>query len=62
LDVSDVFGLVGVALDLLKEEGEDPNTAERRRLFYQARGLKPLREGDRRLFISMTEIRKMGLR
>lgn len=35
LRVSGVFGLIGVALDLIPVEDEDPSVTERRRKFYQ---------------------------
>lgn len=62
LDVSEVFGLAGVALDLLREENEDTAVLEKRRKFYTDRGFKALSVDEGRLYISMNEIRKMGLR
>lgn len=62
LEVSETFGLIGVALDLLQEDGEDPEVTEKRSRFYTDRGFKPLIDDTQRLYISMSEVRKMGLR
>jgi len=62
LEVSDSFGLIGVALDLLQEDGEDPGVTERRKHFYTDRGFFQLSEDDQRLYLPMSTIRKMGLR
>jgi GNAT superfamily N-acetyltransferase len=62
LEVSDVFGIAGVGLDLHQEEGESPDVSKRRRKFYTDRGFRPLIDDSQRLFISMKEVRRMGLR
>ncbi len=61
VQVSETFGLIGVALDLLEDEDEEPAETERRRNFYMQRGFKPLADDTNRLYISMKEIRKLGL-
>lgn len=50
--MAETFGLVGVAVDLLNEDV---------RPFYETRGFKPLLDDTPRLYLSMKEIRKMGL-
>ena len=51
-EMSETFGLIGVALDLLNED---------KRKYYEARGFKPLVDDRNRLFISMKEIRQLPL-
>ncbi len=60
-EVSEAFDLIGVALDLLSAEGEDAAETERRRRLYVDRGFKPLLDDENRLYLSMREIRKLGL-
>lgn len=60
LRVSDVFGLIGVALDLIQVEGEDPSVTERRRKFYTDRQYEPLVDDAERLYKSMDTIRRIG--
>jgi len=60
-EVAKTFGLVGVALDLLQNADEAAGDTEKRRRLYMDRGFKPLLDDDTRLYISMKEIRKMGL-
>ena len=60
LRVSEVFGLVGVALELIHVEGEDPAVTERRRRFYVDRQFEPLADDTGRLYKSMDAIRRMG--
>lgn len=62
LNVSATFGLIGIALDLLQDEGETEEIVNRRRQFYIDRGFKPLADDTHRLYISMNEVRKMGLK
>lgn len=61
LRVSETFGLIGVALDLLVEEGEDPAETARRRKFYLDRGLTPLADDENRLYISMKDVKRLGI-
>ena len=61
LRVSDVFGLIGVALDLIQVESEDPSVTERRRKFYTDRQFEPLADDAERLYKSVDDIRKIGL-
>jgi len=61
LKVSETFGLLGVALDLLQDEDEDFTETEMRRKFYMKRGFKPLVDDDDRLYVAMQEVRKMDL-
>lgn len=58
--VSDVFGLIGVALDLIHIEDEDPSVTERRRKFYTDRQFEPLADDTDRLYKSIDAIRRMG--
>ncbi len=51
-EMSETFGLVGVALDLLNED---------KRAYYEERGFKSLPDNRNRLFISMKEIRRLPL-
>jgi GNAT superfamily N-acetyltransferase len=60
LRVSETFGLIGVALDVLHVSGEDPDAAERRRRFYTDRQFEPLADDTERLYKSMESIRRMG--
>lgn len=60
LRVADVFGLVGVALDLVRVEGEDPTMTQRRRKFYTDRQFEPLTDDTERLYKSIETIRRMG--
>ena len=62
LEVSDVFGLAGVALDLHNDDDEDVETKQQRLKFYTDRGFRPLVDDQNRLFISMKEVRNLGLR
>jgi GNAT superfamily N-acetyltransferase len=62
LEVSDVFGLIGVALDVLSEEGESPDEHAKRLQFYLDRGFQPLSDGSSRLYLPISTVRKMGLR
>ena len=59
--VSETFGLIGVALDLLVDEGEGPVETARRRKFYLDRGFIPLAEDGNRLYISMKDVRRLGI-
>lgn len=61
LETSKNFGVMGVALDLLQEEGEPAEVSEKRRKFYEARGFRSLQDDDQRLYISMAAVRGMGL-
>lgn len=61
LRVSGVFGLIGVALDLIQVEGEDPSVTEKRRKFYTDRQFEPLADDAERLYKSVDTIRLMGL-
>ena len=60
LRVSAVFGLVGVALDLLHVEDENPAITQKRRLFYTNRQLEPLIDDAQRFYKSMDAIRRMN--
>lgn len=60
LRVSGVFGLVGVALDLLHIEDEAPAITQKRRLFYINRQFEPLRDDTQRLYKSIDAIRRMN--
>ncbi len=60
LRVSGVFGLVGVALDVLSLEDEDPAAAQKRRLFYTNRQFEPLTDDTERLYKSIETIRRMS--
>ncbi len=60
LRVSGVFGLVGVALDLLYIEDEDPAITQKRRLFYTNRQFEPLADDTKRLYKSIDAIRRMN--
>lgn len=60
LRVSDVFGLIGVALDLIRVEGEDPSVTDRRLRFYTDRQFEPLLDDADRLYKSIDAIRRMG--
>lgn len=60
LRVSSVFGLIGVALDLLHIEGEAPSVTERRRRFYTDRQFEPLTDDTERLYKSIETIRQMA--
>lgn len=60
LRVSGVFGLVGVALDLLHIEDEDPAITQKRRLFYISRQFEPLMDDTQRLYKSIDAIRRMN--
>lgn len=51
-EMSETFGLVGVALDLLNED---------KRAYYEERGFKSLPDNRNRLFISIKEIRRLPL-
>ncbi len=59
LRVSSVFGLVGVALDLLHVEDENPLVTGKRRQFYATRQFEPLTDDLNRLYKSMDTIRRM---
>lgn len=59
LRVSNVFGLIGLALDLIHVEGEDPTVTERRRKFYTDRQFEPLADDTERLYKSIETIRRM---
>lgn len=61
LRVSAVFGLVGVALDLILMDGEDPAVTQRRRKFYTDRQFEPLADDAARLYKSVEAIRAMEL-
>lgn len=60
LRVSGVFGLVGVALDLLHIEDEAPAITQKRRLFYINRQFEPLMDDTQRLYKSIDAIRRMN--
>ena len=60
LRVSDIFGLIGVALDLIRVENEDPAVTETRRKFYIGRQFEPLADDADRLYKSVDTIRRMG--
>ncbi|MDQ2800117.1 MAG: GNAT family N-acetyltransferase [Armatimonadota bacterium] len=61
LRVSAVFGLVGVALDLILVDGEDPAVTQRRCKFYTDRQFEPLVDDATRLYKSIEAIRAMEL-
>lgn len=61
LRVSSVFGLVGVALDLIHVENEDPAITQKRRQFYINRQFEPLADDAERLYKSIDTIRRMNL-
>jgi GNAT superfamily N-acetyltransferase len=61
LEVAGTFGLQGVAFDLHRDEDEPDDVALARCRFYMDRGFKPLTDDGNRLYISMSEVRKMGL-
>lgn len=61
LQVSDVFGLIGVALDLIYVEGEEQAVTERRRKFYTDRQFEPLTDDSERLYKSIDAVREIGL-
>jgi GNAT superfamily N-acetyltransferase len=60
LRVSSVFGLIGVALDLIHVEDEDPSITQKRRQFYLARQFEPLADDTERLYKSIDAIRRMN--
>ena len=60
LRVSEVFGLIGIALDLIQVEDEDPEITERRRVFYTDRQFAPLADDAERLYRSMASVRMSG--
>ncbi len=60
LRVSDVFGLIGIALNVLHVEDEDPAVTEKRRKFYLDRQFEPLTDDTERLYKSVDSIRNMG--
>ena len=60
LRVSDVFGLIGIALDLIHVEDEEPAVTERRRRFYTDRQFEPLADDTERLYKSIDAVRRMG--
>lgn len=60
LQVSDVFGLIGIALDLIHVEEESPTVTERRRRFYTDRQFEPLADDTERLYKSIDAVRRMG--
>lgn len=55
------FGLVGVALDLLREPGESEVEQQKRRDYYMKCGFQPLLDDGSRLYLPMSVIRKMNL-
>jgi len=61
LRVSDIFGLIGIALDLIHVEGGEPAVTERRRKFYTDRQFEPLADDAERLYKSMDAVREIGL-
>lgn len=60
LRVSDVFGLIGIALDLIRVEGEESSVTARRRKFYTDRQFEPLADDAERLYKSIDAVRRMG--
>lgn len=60
LRVSGVFGLIGIALDLLHIDDEDPGVTQKRRLFYLNRQFEPLADDAGRLYKSIDAIRRMN--
>ena len=62
LEASESFRLIGVALDVHHKEGEDTGVSEKRKRLYMDRGFKPLIDDNQRLYIPMSEVRKMGLK
>ena len=61
LRVSEVFGLIGIALDLIHVEGEDPAVTERRRRFYTDRQFESLADDAERLYKSLDAVREIRL-
>lgn len=59
LRVSGVFGLIGVALDLIHVEDEDFSVMERRRKFYMDRQFEPLADDTERRYKSIDAISAM---
>lgn len=59
LRVSDVFGLIGIALDLIRVEGEEASVTARRRKFYTDRQFEPLADDAERLYKSIDAVRRM---
>lgn len=55
------FGLIGVALDLLREPEESEAEQQRRRDFYRKRGFQPLLDNGSRLYLPMSVVRKIYL-
>jgi len=60
LRVSGVFGLVGVALDLIHVEDEALSITQSRRQFYLTRQFEPLADDAERLYKSIDAIRRMS--
>ncbi len=58
LRVSDVFGLIGVALDLIDVKDEEPSVTQKRRKFYIDRQFEPLADDAERLYKSVGAIRQ----
>ena len=58
LQVSDVFGLIGVALDLIDVKDEEPSVTQKRRKFYTDRQFEPLADDAERLYKSVDAIRQ----
>ena len=56
------FGLIGVALDLLREPGELEGEQQNRRAYYLKRGFQPLLDDASRLYLPMSVVRKMNLK
>ncbi len=55
------FGLIGVALDLLREPEEAEAQQQKRRDYYVKRGFQPLLDDRSRLYLPMSVVRKMNL-
>ncbi len=55
------FGLIGIALDLLREPQESEAEQQRRRDYYMKRGFQPLSDDGSRLYLPMSVVRKMNL-